>query len=1394
MAAGAEGAASPAGADEGMAEAGGGDANCSGGSAVGPRLCLLSTLLQVVAREEGMEMPSEPLALPEDICASIVVEMLQALAPLHACRRRHRYVRPWTVAITACGRVELTGSKCIEDSRSSSIEHDRSSAESMQSFVDGAQDRWYWTPEKLMGGEKDGAEVDVWACGAIFAEMLLGSPIFYGFDPANQLFTMFKLLGFPTRSQLSYLGTGYDQLVLPKKHMPSSMRNKLPSLGDDAHDLLMRMLDWCPSTRISAVQALQHPYFSRRVTKCSEARASVVQFLVAKASDLSGISQDISQLSDDDDDDNDDILAHTANQAALPAGQSLRSNDSVGIQERKRSALKSEQLSAACSLYTTLEIPLGSSFGPKASPPSSHHGRVPKTPPPLVQSPVPRPSPFAGQGRTRGSQHLSASLTPTLDGAMVASPGMRTAGSSAVGQTRVKILRKGFAAVAERSSKGGVVPDSPEPLHAPARAAAEPPNVARTAQPELFSTVDDAASRRSTHLPLRTIAVAVEEEDADGVDEDDMRPARPRVGVPNPGLEVDVADGADLVKQDLGLQEGLVQGSTSANVPLKSKDLQPLAEGSSGSTRSTCHQLMSEGRLEATCEAMPAQGGLGESRVTTTLSCDSSREASPVESPVSLASVSTRGSSPAVKPDLDSTDSAVKPSGAKLAALSPHMLHRKEGIEHDAARSEPRCSPLAAQATLDLRFEQLRCVRSTPEQPPNPPAGKTEIKASFETAATLHNKTITGAGTTNVPCSRTGASERSCLEATSARVESIAEPTRLDALATLVSVDDTHPSPEAAVDVSSGDPQAQTGVRAAKPRSHDGEGGEHLTPQAKWAAELRCLQERLAVIDAARHREQQLRKEAHLDLPQDQRKESFEAVCEHVEDARVGGETHDPDSQSHSVAQVGPCVVVDGSQASNESYNSLEDQAHIKSTARISLQEIKKLLRHKWAQVKSGMEAGTQTLRGSVTRCKTLLEDGSLIAEVCRGGLGDQQLVSLVREEMKVIHRGCKDALQESKHLHAEYRNIKVALTETEANIRYMVQHCTCSTDASFAVSAESGTEAELERHELMLAAVLRGKARFGRHRRNLQSGLVQQDQAVKMLDNAMSAVERRVTAATSACAASQPAFNDGAIQSAPKTLTSAVSSLTSMTSSLTTIVTRRRCEVSDDTFEAGAGGWYFSGNSVHSECSASIGDDENLCQLLEACDEAERLLLSHDSAPGNSSATLAVCVTRQPNNKLTDDRIVHARPDTHADTSVCDSQRSLDNRDISRGCGTVASPTQGSLTVYRSIGVGRTPSTIKKSVGGGKTASRYGMSEAGATGRIQNSFGCREGGNSRVARGSRPSSPGESTLITAACSPRPGIRCTDSRTRASQMQRSETRVPLTVGRSNPSKTVWASS
>jgi serine/threonine protein kinase len=324
------------------------------------RLCQLSTLLQVVAREDeddaGPPRDAAGLVIPESICKAILVELLEALVPVHAHRKRHRYVRPWTVAITAAGRVELGGGKGFEDSRLSA----NSSAESMQSFVDGAHDRWYWTPERLMGSEKDGAEVDIWAVGAIFSEMLLGSPIFYGFDPANQLFTMFKTLGFPSRAQLSYLGNGYDQLVLPAKTMPATLRDKLPCLGDDAHDLLVRLLDWCPNSRISASAALQHPYLAPRAMPQREARASIVQFLINKASDLSGISQEISRFSDDADHHDDD---HHHDAAAAGAGFSRGRHDNMHSSGNLRSSDRqahpeTEELSAACNVYSKLDAPL----------------------------------------------------------------------------------------------------------------------------------------------------------------------------------------------------------------------------------------------------------------------------------------------------------------------------------------------------------------------------------------------------------------------------------------------------------------------------------------------------------------------------------------------------------------------------------------------------------------------------------------------------------------------------------------------------------------------------------------------------------------------------------------------------------------------------------------------------------------------------------------------------------------------------------------------------------------------------------------------------------------------------------------------------------------------------
>jgi len=302
-----------------------------------------------------------------------------------------------------------------------------------------------------MGAEKDGMEVDQWAIGALFAEMLLGSPIFYGFDPANQLFTMFKVLGFPSRSQLSYLGSGYDQLVLPKGQMRATLRDKLPCLGEEGHDLLRRLLDWCPNSRISAAQALQHPYLASRTVPQRDARANIVQFLIHKASDLSGISQEVSHLSDEDED---------------PVGV----NDSGANKQYTKYVngelfTNTEQLSAACNVYTVLDVPLASgTSSPK---------------PATISVALASSSCASSSSLSDSSSHSRASRKPTA---------------------------------AALPSKGPVVPDSP-------LRTAEPPNIARTTHyPQVSSAAKPVRCGEETSRSLRVLLLGA----VDATDESDV--------------------------------------------------------------------------------------------------------------------------------------------------------------------------------------------------------------------------------------------------------------------------------------------------------------------------------------------------------------------------------------------------------------------------------------------------------------------------------------------------------------------------------------------------------------------------------------------------------------------------------------------------------------------------------------------------------------------------------------------------------------------------------------------------------------------------------------------------------------------------------------------------------
>jgi serine/threonine protein kinase len=125
--------------------------------------------------------------------------------------------------------------------------------------------RWYRAPELLLSCKDYTSAIDMWAVGCILAELFIRKALFPGQDYFEQINLIINVLGTPQNDSLSFVSEGtalkfLQDLTFKPKIPWAQVPGLKPAASDVAIELLDVLLSFSPYKRISAKDALRHPY------------------------------------------------------------------------------------------------------------------------------------------------------------------------------------------------------------------------------------------------------------------------------------------------------------------------------------------------------------------------------------------------------------------------------------------------------------------------------------------------------------------------------------------------------------------------------------------------------------------------------------------------------------------------------------------------------------------------------------------------------------------------------------------------------------------------------------------------------------------------------------------------------------------------------------------------------------------------------------------------------------------------------------------------------------------------------------------------------------------------------------------------------------------------------
>jgi len=188
--------------------------------------------------------------LPESDIRSYMFQLCKSIEHLHKNGIFHRDVKPENVLLRA-EKVKLGDFGSCR------------SVFSKQPYTEYISTRWYRAPECVLTDGYYNHKMDIWSIGCVMYEIMTLHPLFPGANEVDQVAKIHDVLGTPSQSTLDKLRKYKSRSLdfnFPYKR-GTGLAKMIPFGSKDCRELLLQLLVYDPDDRISARQAVRHPFF-----------------------------------------------------------------------------------------------------------------------------------------------------------------------------------------------------------------------------------------------------------------------------------------------------------------------------------------------------------------------------------------------------------------------------------------------------------------------------------------------------------------------------------------------------------------------------------------------------------------------------------------------------------------------------------------------------------------------------------------------------------------------------------------------------------------------------------------------------------------------------------------------------------------------------------------------------------------------------------------------------------------------------------------------------------------------------------------------------------------------------------------------------------------------------